>query len=111
MNATVEPAIPRAADLTKEQRSALLVDLIKAHFAEKGMPWFLSVRDGDKLLGIFHPEFQRPAKSTIPNFPPEFIEEMKRRAQEEKEGRATLFTTEEVLLLLDSEDGCKRLGL
>jgi len=103
METSLAPPLPLVAKLTKEQRSALLVDLIKAYFAEVGMPWYLAVRDGDKLLGVFHPEFPRPEKPTIPDFPPAFVEEMKRRHEEIVSGRATLLTTEEALDLMEKE--------
>jgi len=98
----IAPPLPQVAQLTKEQRKALLLDLIKTHFADAGMPWYLTVRDGDKVLGVFHSEFCGPEKSRIPNFPPEYIAELKRRvAKEEKD--ELLITTAEALLLLDMD--------
>jgi hypothetical protein len=98
----IAPPLPLVSQLTKEQRKALMVDLIKAHFADAGMPWYLPVRDGNTLLGIFHPEFPRPEKSSIPDFPPEYIAELKRRVVEE-EKEELLLTTEEVLHLLEMD--------
>jgi hypothetical protein len=95
METAATSPLPIVAKLTKEQRNALLVDLIKAHFAEFGGPWFLTAWDGDTLLGVFHPESLGPKQTTLPDFPPEFIEEMKRRNKEIMSGRAELLTSEE----------------
>jgi hypothetical protein len=101
--ATAAPALPNVADLSKEQRSALLVDLIKAHFIDAGMPWYLSVRDGETLLGVFHPEFNRKAESTPFDPSPEFIEEVKRSIKDIEEGRAELLTSDEFLAQVEKD--------
>ncbi len=102
----LETTFPRVANLTKSQRDALLAELIKAHFADVGMPWYLPVHDGDVLLGTFHPEFPRPSTSSIPDFPPEYIAELRRRIDTE-EKTSQFLTTEEVQLLLESENDRK----
>jgi len=90
----------------------LLTELVKVWFEELGGPFPIIVTDGGKRLGVFHPdEFPNRKKTTIPDFPPEFVAELKRRVREEEEGRANYLTTEECLRLLETEDGRKRLGL
>ena len=67
MNTVTAVALPSVAELSREQRSALLVALIKAHFEDLGMPFPLVIRDGETVLGVFHPKATRPPKTRVPD--------------------------------------------
>jgi hypothetical protein len=103
MSAIAEPTLPLVKSLSSEQRQALMVELVKAWFDDAGWPAPFVVRDGETVLGIFKPEWNRPNNTSIPDFPAEFVEEMTRRHQEIVEGRAELLTTDEFLGLVKSE--------
>jgi hypothetical protein len=90
-----------SADERTAQRSARRSN--QAHFAEFGGPWFLTAWEGGMLLGVFHPESLGPKQTTMPDFPPEFIEEIKRRNKEIVSGRAKLLTSEEALAFMMKE--------
>ena len=105
--ATASPPLscvaPSVRDLSREQRSALLVDLVKAWFEDAGMPFPIVVRDGEKLLGVFKPEFHPPAKTTIPEVPPEYIDAIRQRIRDVESGKVKTVSTEEFLDLVESE--------
>jgi hypothetical protein len=103
MSAVATPALPSVKSLSREQRQALMLELVKAWFEDAGWPAPFVVRDGDNVLGVFHPEWKRVDKTTIPTFPPEFVQEMTRRHDEIVQGRAELLTTDEFLSLVKSE--------
>ena len=61
-----------------------MVELVKAWFEDAGMPFPMVVRDGEKLLGVFKPEFHPPEKPTPIEFPAELLAQIARRATTEK---------------------------
>ncbi len=84
MIAATAPTIPSVKDLTREQRQALMVELVKAWFDDVGMPFPIVVRDGEKVLGVFKPEFHPPEKPTPIEFPAEFMAQIAERAKSER---------------------------
>jgi hypothetical protein len=103
MSVIATAEFPSVKNLTREQRQLLMLELVKAWFDDAGWPAPFVVRDGEEILGVFHPEWKRPAQTTVPDFPPEFVEELRRRYREIVDGTGELLTTEQFLNLGLSE--------
>jgi hypothetical protein len=96
-------ALPCVKDLTREQRSALMLELVKAWFDDTGMPFPFVVRDGDKVLGVFKPEFHPPEKTTLPPLPPGYMEQLHQRIGDVDSGTIKTLTKEEFLSRMELE--------
>jgi hypothetical protein len=90
--------LPDISALTADQKWQLLTMLIKDEMSRAPVPMAFVVRDEGKVLGKFLPEYTPPAKTTLPEVPEGYWEEVARLA----ENPGKTFTLEEILALEES---------
>lgn len=72
-------AIPPIEEMTEAQRDEMLGRLVMDAFRRRGVGT-IPVRLADTSVALVVPRFEPAAVTTIPDFPPEFLEEIERRA-------------------------------
>jgi hypothetical protein len=72
-------AIPEVKEMTESQREEMLGRLVLDAFARRGFGT-IPVKVTGKSVAFLVPRIEPAAVTTIPDMPPEYIEEIKRRA-------------------------------
>jgi len=85
------------SELSRDQREALMVELVKAWYAEAGWMKPCIVRDGDQELGTLIPAWRPALVTTMPHYSEAQLAEMRQRIEEIDRGEADLIDSEDLL--------------